>query len=161
MQGYKETLMILGIDPGKTGALAWLDNDGKLVLLLDMPLVNNHLSLSELGKCLNQYTNSIPYIEIQRGSSQQGCVSAFTTGYDYGAILTWLLAHHYPPVRRLAPVDWKRFHRLAGSSKEASREKAQHLFPEAELHLKKHHGRAEALLIASVGWHREIRGEAL
>ncbi len=40
---------------------------------------------------------------------------------------------------------------LRWKDKEASRLRAQQLFPSADLRLKKHHGRAEALLLAAYG----------
>jgi len=55
----------------------------------------------------------------------------------------------YTPVR---PVVWKKAFSL-GKDKEASRLRAQQLFPAADLRRKKDHGRAEALLLAWYGRH--------
>jgi hypothetical protein len=56
----------------------------------------------------------------------------------------------YTPIR---PGIWKRTLAL-GKDKEASRLRAMQLYPGADLRLKKHHGRAEALLLASYGAQR-------
>jgi crossover junction endodeoxyribonuclease RuvC len=61
----------------------------------------------------------------------------------------------YTPVR---PVVWKKAFSL-GKDKEASRLRAQQLFPSADLRRKRDHGRAEALLLAWYG--RQARQERL
>lgn len=47
----------------------------------------------------------------------------------------------------VSPMKWKGYYSL-GREKDQSRELAQRLWPDAPLNLKKHHGRAEALMIA-------------
>ena len=49
------------------------------------------------------------------------------------------------------PATWKKHFKLT-SDKELSRALATRLFPAAPLHLKKHDGRAEALLLARWLW---------
>ena len=50
-------------------------------------------------------------------------------------------------VREVAPVTWKAAMNLTGKDKEASRLQALKKFPSADLHRKKDHDRAEALLM--------------
>ena len=71
--------------------------------------------------------------------------------YGYGLWVGILasLAIPYTPVR---PVVWKKTFSL-GKDKEQSRLRAQQLFPVADLRLRKHHGRAESLLLAYYGLH--------
>ena len=73
----------------------------------------------------------------------------FTVGLGYGA---WLgvLATLRLPYTAVRPVVWKKAFSL-GKDKEASRLRAMQLYPGADLRLKKHHGRAEALLLAHYG----------
>jgi hypothetical protein len=91
-------------------------------------------------------------IEASQAMPGQGTRSMFTTGYGYGLWLGILaaLALPYTPVR---PVVWKKAFSSLGKDKEAARLRAQQLFPSADLRLRKHHGRAESLLLAYYGIH--------
>jgi hypothetical protein len=51
-------------------------------------------------------------------------------------------------VTEVYPHVWKKKAKLSGKTKRASLQTARKLFPKAELHLMKHEGRAEALMIA-------------
>jgi hypothetical protein len=84
---------------------------------------------------------------VERVSSRpgQGIASAFGFGVGFGPILSVLQTLRLP--LELMPAVWKRGMGL-GSDKKAALDKARLLFPDAELHLAKHDGRAEALLIA-------------
>jgi hypothetical protein len=57
------------------------------------------------------------------------------------------------PVTIVEPSVWKRFHKLPGKEKEASRQRALEIFPasHALLARKLDHGRGEAALIALFG----------
>jgi crossover junction endodeoxyribonuclease RuvC len=79
----------------------------------------------------------------------QGTRSMFTVGLGYGLWLGVLGALRIP-YTAVRPAVWKR---SIGPSKdkEASRLRAQQLYPGADLRRKKDHGRAEALLLASYG----------
>jgi hypothetical protein len=89
------------------------------------------------------------YIEESQPMPNQGSRSMFTIGLGYGLWIGLLttLQLPYTPIR---PGIWKRSLAL-GKDKEASRLRAMQLYPGADLRLKKHHGRAEALLLASYG----------
>ena len=67
----------------------------------------------------------------------------------YGAALA-TLATLQIPYRTVTPPVWKKAYRLIGCDKDESRARALELFPTAidALRLKKHHGRADALLMA-------------
>ena len=86
-----------------------------------------------------------------------GALPNFVLGLWYGLWWGQVLAVGLP-LDRLAPQSW-RARMLAGmpQGKEAGRMKALELFPalQAELKLKKHHGRADALLMAECA--RRIR----
>ena len=73
----------------------------------------------------------------------------FTCGLGMGVWLG-ILAALALPHSRVRPQVWKKAFSL-GKDKEAARLRAMQLFPGAELRLKKHHGRAEALLLARYG----------
>ena len=89
-------------------------------------------------------------IEEAQAMPGQGTRSMFTIGLGMGVWLGILgalgLAH-----TRVRPGIWKRRLGLSGD-KEQARLRAMQLFPGADLRLRKHHGRAEAILLRYDGW---------
>ena len=89
-------------------------------------------------------------IEEAQAMPGQGTRSMFTIGLGFGVWLGILatlgLAH-----TRIRPGVWKRALGLSGD-KEQARLRAMQLFPGADLRLRKHHGRAEAILLGYYGW---------
>ena len=152
--------MHIGIDPGLSGAVAILDDTGVLMALHDVPTltlrtsrgVKQEYDLPGLAHLLAPY--AVPGVHVFIEESQpmpgQGVRSMFTIGVGFGL---WLgvLAALAVPYSRIRPAMWKRAMGV-GKDKEQCRLRAQQLFPSADLRLKKHHGRAEALLLAYHGW---------
>jgi crossover junction endodeoxyribonuclease RuvC len=176
----------LGVDPGKSGALALLDENGNPVEVLDYPGDDIKLArmIDELILLMQkpEYSNSLerkvsilcPPIEIKAAiedvnSFQMGRQSAFNFGKNVGQ---WqgVLAANNIPYEFVRPQVWqkgqlrlqdgwtfrekknrktKQIERVkAIDTKIASLVGARRKYPSIELHLKKHHGRADALLIA-------------
>jgi crossover junction endodeoxyribonuclease RuvC len=150
-----------GIDPGATsGALALLTEDLKLVEALDMPTLLNgkkqEVNAAELGKILRTWYsvsqgNLTIYLEAVHSMPAQGVSSVFGFGDSFGCIRGVCGALMIPLVR-IQPQAWKKRCSLIGKPKDAARTLAQQYYPEAELNLKKHTGRADAILIARFGW---------
>jgi hypothetical protein len=156
----------IGIDPGFTGALAVIDNQGEVVKLADTPTLTitagrgkkTVYDIPGMAEILRQYRmiNTRAGIEEAQAMPGQGVTSTFSTGLGLGVWLGILVAMDFP-LTRVRPAEWKKSMKL-GSDKEQSRLRAQELFPKADLRLKKYHGRAEALLLAE--WlRREWMGE--
>lgn len=152
-------VLVIGIDPGLTGAVAILDANGTLEALADTPTLVLKVQrgtrqaydvpgMAELLRCYAGQQCHV-YIEESQPMPGQGTRSMFTTGYGYGLWIGVLAALQLPytPIR---PGIWKRALAL-GKDKEASRLRAMQLYPGADLRRKKDHGRAEALLLASYG----------
>lgn len=61
------------------------------------------------------------------------------------------------PLKKVPPAVWKRRLSLLSNAhpKDAGLKKARELYPHAELHLKKHHNRADAILIGHYGCQME------
>lgn len=145
--------LTLGIDPGLSGAIAVIDAAGEVVALADLPIIRD-LSLawidgSELQSIIRtalEGRSAVAMIERVSAMPKQGIASAFQFGVGFGSVLSVLQAMHIP-LELVTPSAWKRSYGL-GKDKCASLHKARLLFPSAELHLAKHDGRAEALLIA-------------
>jgi hypothetical protein len=107
---------------------------------------------------LGPYRGAQVHVVIEEAQAMpgQGTRSMFTIGLGMGVWLGILgalgLAH-----TRVRPVVWKQALKL-GKDKEAARLRAMQLFPRADLRLKKHHNRAEALLLAYWGWQQRRGG---
>jgi crossover junction endodeoxyribonuclease RuvC len=153
--------MKIGIDPGITGAIAFLQDDYmKCIGLYDMPVMslgkNKHqVNAAELAKILRdtkgEWHEKVVYLEQVNAMPGQGVSSMFNFGMGYGAVQGVCGALGYPLVL-VRPNAWKKIAGLIGKPKESARTLAQQLYPEQDLSLKKHVGRADALLIARFGF---------
>lgn len=149
-------IQTLGIDPGLTGAVALLDSEGQPQLVADLPVIRDHklawIDGAALQSMLLEALRGRPcraIVERVSSSPQQGVASAFTFGIGFGSILATLQTLRLP-IELITPNQWKKALGLKNDKRE-SLNKARLLFPTAELHLAKHDGRAEALLLAHWG----------
>lgn len=148
--------LTIGIDPGLSGAIAFLSADGTLELVADLPIVRDKsLAWVDGGALQSMLLDAIggrqcrAVVERVSAMPGQGVASSFLFGVGLGSILSVLQAMHIRIEFATAAV-WKRSYGLS-KDKHASLHKARLMFPTAELHLAKHDGRAEALLIAEFG----------
>lgn len=142
------TAMILGVDPGKTGALAWLDSDGQLVDVRDMPDATGSALGAHLADLILEQRPTVACVEKVGAMPKQGVASTWKFAEGYGAILGALGALQVP-ILHVTPSTWKKAARLS-KDKTASRQRATELWP-THSHLfarVKDDGRAEAALIA-------------
>ena len=149
----------IGIDPGFDGAVAVLGDDGAFLTVQDTPTLTlrtgrgtrREYDLPGLVALLAPYAGAQVQVILEESQAMpgQGVRSMFMIGVGFGV---WLgvLAALALPYRRARPAIWKQSLGLQ-KDKEASRLRAMQLFPGADLRLKKHHGRAEALLLAWYG----------
>lgn len=145
--------LILGIDPGLTGALALLDADGQPELVADLPVIRDRsLAWIDGGALQSMLLDAIrgrscrAIVERVSAMPKQGVASSFAFGVGLGSILATLQTLRLP-IELVTPAVWKLALGLS-RDKRASLNKARLLFPSADLSLAKHDGRAEALLIA-------------
>lgn len=133
----------LGIDPGRTGALAILTGDGDLTLH-DMP--GTTLELHDLISSLPLV--SVCGLEALHPGPKMSNTSIARMFEDYG-VLKGALAWRSITVQTVRPSVWKPAINLT-SQKDMSRQKAMELFPDRAEDFKrvKDHGRAEAALLA-------------
>ena len=137
--------MIVGIDPGKSGAIAIID-DFRAHIVDVIDLDGQHSTMLRAIP-----SNTTIFIERVASSPRMGVSSAFSFGETFG-LLQGIALSKQCAVRYAMPRKWKSFFNLS-SDKDASREKARQLFPE-QAHLfkrKKDADRAEAVLIAYWG----------
>jgi crossover junction endodeoxyribonuclease RuvC len=148
------TAAIVAVDPGLSGAIAVLDEDGELVELFDTPTVTTttnrrEISAAALAAILRKFPGTPAAVERVGPRPGEGAVGAFAFGHGFGTVLACLatLGH---PVRLVSPVSWKRWCAIPpGADKQAAIGVAARMVPSAasQLTLKKHDGRADALLI--------------
>lgn len=146
----------LGVDPGLDGALALLSPDGDLIVH-DMPVFNLKTKrvVDEYGlaRLVDDWSAQIgcAWLEQVGVRPGEGAVGAFSFGRGYG-ILRGVLAANFLTIHDVTPAKWKGALKVRGE-KDESRARAAALFPAhgALWPLKKHHGRAEAALIAAYG----------
>jgi crossover junction endodeoxyribonuclease RuvC len=150
-------MLIYGIDPGFTGAIAlyWPDT-GKLEVH-DMPvmknpkgktIINPHGVLDILA---NEGGKSLAVIEQVAAMRGQGVSSMFRFGEGYGH-LQMACAASKLPLKYVTPASWKKHFNLS-RDKGVSRGVAMQRFPDQAQQFSrvKDDGRAEAALIALYG----------
>ena len=153
------SVIVIGIDPGLDGAIAWLDGDGHY-LVWDTPTAKDGRHrvylLSEMRALLLNATVGVQgthhvFIEKVHSMPRQGVASSFNFGDGFGS---WkgLVAGLALPMTLVTPQRWQKtiLDGMQGG-KDASIIRALELFPLADLKRKKDHGRADALLIAEYG----------
>lgn len=150
--------MILGVDPGLKGALAFFDPLNGGVEIFDMPVMTvkrngkdkNRVDKYALSMLIDAKSpdTKVAVFEDVWGVEGQAGASQFEFGKATG-IAEGAVAANYIKIVHVAPSRWKRCMGVT-SDKNSSRAKASHMAP-AYSHLwplVKHDGRAEALLIA-------------
>lgn len=144
--------VVVGIDPGLTGAIAVLGADGNFISVEDMPALGGFVSGKLLADLLMPFTWDVAVVERVHSMPSQGVASSFTFGRALG-VVEGVLGALGVRVLWAPPGTWKRSWGLIGKDKNASRLLALERWPEAadRLKRKKDNGRAEALLIAAWG----------
>ena len=137
----------IGIDPGKSGALAVIEENGDIHVWpfnsVKYAEVLTHLSsVRDEIKCCVEKVGAMP---------GQGVVSMFNFGHNFGFI-EGLLLGNWIPYQLVPPQTWKKEFSLS-SDKTKSIEVCQKLFPHVSLlptekSRKPSDGMAEAILIA-------------
>jgi crossover junction endodeoxyribonuclease RuvC len=151
-------MILLGIDPGCSGALALVE-DGRLRDVVDFPTLKLRKTtpdLQSLALWLDGLKVSRAIIEEVGAMPKQGVTSSFNFGFACGAVQA-AVAANYIPIEMVRPQVWKKHFHLT-ADKDSSRQRAMREWPDkAGLFARvKDDGRAEAALIALWGFqHRE------
>lgn len=144
---------IIGIDPGKSGGIAWI-RDGRACVermpetLADLwELVEEIVRGSWIVCHSGHVRNCRAYLEEVHAMPKQGVTSTFTFGRGFGHLEMALTAAGVP-FERVRPQVWqKALGCLTKGDKNVTKRRAQELFPS----LKVTHATADALLIAHYG----------
>jgi crossover junction endodeoxyribonuclease RuvC len=158
-------MIYIGIDPGLGGAVGILDEN--LVQVFDTPTVlvegektKHKYMVGAMALLLKPYAGRrdvLAVLENVHSMPKQGVASSFSFGEGKG-MWEGILGAFEIPFDLISPQRWKKeIMADQGKEKDAARFKAMQLFPSiaAQLKLKKHDGRAEALLMAAYGKRRD------
>lgn len=148
--------MIIGIDPGLTGAIAFYWPRTNELHIEDMPTAPNkkgrrELLHAQLAHILKHPIEGPVWLEQVASRPGQGVSSVFRFGQVYGAC-EMAAAATGRPLHHVTPSAWKKHFNIA-AGKDQARGLASQRFPSAA-HLfarKKDDGRAEACLLALYG----------
>jgi len=160
--------MIVGIDPGLSGALFFLDpNHLSAGEAVDLPVhllmrggkKKREVDVSGLIEILAGRRLEHAFLEQVSAMPGQGVSSVFAFGKAYGVILGAIAAHSIP-LTLVAPIVWKRALAVP-KAKDGARARASQLLPDAAHQWPRvhHHSRAEAALLALYGA-RKLNGAA-
>lgn len=140
--------VILGVDPGASGAIAFYRPDRPAEIeVYDVPLVDKMIDAAQVAHLIRTAGATEAMIERVGAMPKQGVSSTFKFGMAYGAVLG-IVAAMGVPIRQATPGRWKAHFRLS-ADKEQARGLAVRQWPSSrDFSLKKHHGRAEAALLA-------------
>ena len=150
------TRIDIGIDPGKTGALAAIDHHtGDIIDIADMPAIGKHVSAAGVAGWLANMAHHgslVVAIEDVSSSPQMGVTSSFSFGRSKGVVEGCVQSAGWP-LHYVTPATWKRQVGLR-ADKDAARQLATNTWPTwaSTFARKKDDGRAEAAILA--GWCR-------
>jgi crossover junction endodeoxyribonuclease RuvC len=147
-----------GIDPGLSGAVAFIRPDAKhppnRLAVFDAPLVGGEFDGDLFAGMFAVHRPDMVAIEHAFSRPGQGVSSTFKFGKTFGQVLGVIQALKLP-YELVSPSVWKKHFKISPNSpKDASRLVCKRLYPSADIPLKKHHGRADAILIAHYAWQR-------
>lgn len=135
----------LGIDPGASGALALYSTD-----IADAWDFDSATMLDTLRCIVSEHRIRLAAVEHVGAMSGQGVTSMFSFGQNFGWWLGTLEALGVP-IMLVRPQRWQKALGVPPKKDKADKpslEVARHMFPLVDLHRKKDHGRADALLLA-------------
>ena len=153
-------MIFIGIDPGKHGAVAWMDGDRKTIEVVDCPLeVGGDYHFQAMADIVRRFpTDSLVTLELVDSFKSDRHWQAFGFGIGYGAWLGILGSFALCP-QLVRPQVWKRT-MLAGiaNDKRAEGKALVQRFQGHEIVSKLygprgglHDGRVDALFLAEYG----------
>jgi crossover junction endodeoxyribonuclease RuvC len=151
-------MIIIGIDPGISGAISILENK-KILEVYDTPTmiegkknkrqINSAHVTNIIKERLSNEKEVMVVVEQVNAMPGQGVTSMFNFGQSFG-VIKGICAALGLPIYFVRPAKWKKHFNLIKTNKDASRTKVIEAYPEisSKLHRKKDSNRADAILIA-------------
>lgn len=124
--------MVVGIDPGCSGALVLVGAMGGYIDHMNMPTIKvgtkSRVNGAAVAAWLRQYDIGHAYLEQVGAMPGQGTASMFTFGHAAG-VVEGILQGIGIPYTLVTPQSWKKSAGLIGSDKDAARSRAIQLYP--------------------------------
>ncbi len=151
-------MIIIGIDPGISGAISVLENK-KVIDVYDTPTmiegkknkrqVNGAQVANIIKQRLNDKKEVVVAVEHVNAMPGQGVTSMFNFGQSFG-VIKGICSALSIPIYFVRPTKWKKHFNLINTNKDASRTKVIEIYPEisSKLSRKKDSNKADAILIA-------------
>lgn len=149
--------MIVGIDPGVSGAIAFIGENKEILHIHDMPVSaktsgkGNQVNAVFLYDILAGIDPLLTTVVIERVHAMpgQGVSSTFGFGRSLG-VIEGIVASTGAKLVWVTPQKWKKKFSLIGKDKDASRTLAIEMYPQDKDYFKrkKDNGRSDALFIA-------------
>ena len=151
-------MIIIGIDPGISGAISVIENK-KILEVHDTPTMiegkknKRQINAAQVTHIIKEILNTekevVVVVEHVNAMPGQGVTSMFNFGQSFG-VIKGICAALSLPVYFVRPTKWKKHFNLIKTNKDASRTKVIEVYPEisSKLHRKKDSNRADAILIA-------------
>jgi len=154
-------MLIIGIDPGISGAICFFEN-GEVKEILDMPnmaegkknkkQINGPQIYNEISKRIINISKKEVVVVIEQVAAMpgQGVTSMFNFGQSFG-VLKGICSAMQLSMHFVRPAKWKKYFNLINTEKDSSRTKVIEIFPyiSSQLSRKKDSNKADAILIAS------------
>jgi crossover junction endodeoxyribonuclease RuvC len=147
--------MIIGIDPGASGALVIMENN-EPIEWMRMPTMKigstTRVNAAAVAHLLQEYQITKAYVENVHSMPKQGVASSFNFGHSCG-VVEGVVAACGISIHMVTPQTWKKRAGLIGQDKDAARSAAIRLWPQWPALHKKLEGQAmaDAALIAIYG----------
>ena len=143
--------MIIGIDPGKSGAACMINEKGVIIRIIKFDNTDGDVSdaFVEETKRYNdcQVDKLYAFIEKVHAMPKQGVSSTFKFGRNYGFIQGLLTAYKIP-YEYVTPQKWQKdMGCMSKGDKNITKAAAQQLFPQIKIT----HAIADSMLIAEYG----------
>ena len=153
-------MIIIGIDPGITGAISVLENK-QVIEVYDTPTmidgkknkrqVNGAQVTNIIKESLNKDKDKEVVVVVEHVNAMpgQGVTSMFNFGQSFG-VIKGICSALSLPIYFVRPAKWKKHFNLIKTNKDASRTKVIQIYPgvSSKLSRKKDSNKADAILIA-------------
>tara|TARA_B110000438_G_C15654528_1_gene581050 strand:- start:73 stop:552 length:480 start_codon:yes stop_codon:yes gene_type:complete len=151
-------MIIIGVDPGISGAISVIENK-KILEVYDTPTMiegkknKRQINAAQVTNIIKEWVSGknevIVVVEHVNAMPGQGVTSMFNFGQSFG-VIKGICAALSLPIYFVRPVKWKKHFNLIKTNKDASRTKVIEVYPEisSKLYRKKDSNRADAILIA-------------
>jgi len=151
-------MIIIGIDPGITGAICILENK-KVIEVYETPTmidgkknkrqINGAQVTNIIKERLRENEEVLVVVEHVNAMPGQGVTSMFNFGQSFG-VIKGICSALSIPIYFVRPAKWKKHFNLIKTNKDASRTKVIEIYPQisGKLSRKKDSNKADAILIA-------------